>query len=409
MKADFLRVVIPVLIIACPIAPDRAGAQATADRIVNSVGNVMPRDAAPLERQVYSFHLPEPTTLDIGIAVYEATGAVFSFEALTRLDHNNELTPAAADRWEASPDGRRWTFHLRKGAKWSDGRPVTAHDFEYAFKRMVDPASANRNASFYYEIEGAKAFNQGLVKDSDAVGVEAVDDYTLVIRTTLPCPYLPYIASFPTSVPVPRWQVEKFGPGWTEPGRFVTNSTFKLDSWDHGSRFEFVLDPNYNGPHKGFVERIVGKFVDTRMMAGGTLAYENDEIDFQVITPIDLPRIRSHPRLSSELDLSKDFLTHFLFFNADYPPFDNLKVRQAISHAIDRQVICRVLLQDTGVPAFSMLPPGFPGHAGGKYSDIQRFDPELARKRLREAGYPGGQGFPRIEMWINNVGRQQVG
>ena len=389
-------------------SPEAKADQAPDTRVVNAVGKAMPPDAAPLSQQVYSFLLPEPTTLDIGIAVYEATGAVFSFEALTRLDHNNELVPAAAESWEASPDGMRWTFHLRRGARWSDGRPVTAHDFEYAFKRMIDPASANRNASFYYEIEGARAFNQGLTRDSSTVGVRAVNDYTLVIQTTLPCPYLPLITSFPTSVPVPRWQVEKYGPGWSEPGRFVTNSTYKLESWDHGSRFEFVLDPNYNGPHKGYVERIIGKFLDTRMMAGGTLAYENDEIDFQDLSPIDLPRIRKHPRLSRELDISKDFITHFLFFNADFPPFDNLKVRQAISHAIDRAAICRVLLQGTGVPAFSMLPPGFPGHAAGKYRDVQRFDPERAKQRLREAGYPDGRGFPRIELWINNVGQQQV-
>ncbi len=233
------------------VAQDDSAPPKPDTRPVNTVGKAMPPDAAPLARQVYSFHLPEPTTLDIGIAVYEATGAVFSFEGLTRPDHNNELMPAAAERWESSPDGTRWIFHLRTGAKWSDGRPVTAHDFEYAFKRMVDPASANRNASFYYEIEGAKAFHQGLTRDAGSVGVRAVDDHTLVIQTALPCPYLPYIASFPASVPVPRWQVEKYGPGWSEPGRFVTNSTFKLDAWDHGSRFEFVLDPNYNGTPQG--------------------------------------------------------------------------------------------------------------------------------------------------------------
>ena len=408
MKLVRLLVFISLVIAVVTGPPAATADQAPDRRVVNTVGKVMPPDAAPLAQQVYSFLLPEPTTLDIGIAVYEATGAVFSFEALTRLDQNNELTPAAAESWEASPDGTRWTFHLRKGARWSDGRPVTAHDFEYAFKRMIDPASANRNASFYYEIEGARAFNQGLSRDPSTVGVRAVDDYTLVIRTTLPCPYLPLITSFPTSVPVPRWQVEKYGTGWSEPGRFVTNSTFKLESWDHGSRFEFVLDPNYNGPYKDFVERIIGKFVDTRMMAGGTLAYENDEIDFQDLTPIDLPRIRKHPRLSKELDISKDFITHFLYFNPDFPPYDNLKVRQAISHAIDRDAICRVLLQGTGVPAFSMLPPGFPGYAAGKYRDVQRFDPERAKQLLREGGYPGGRGFPRIELWINNVGRQQV-
>mgnify|MGYP001289715954 CR=1 FL=1 len=225
----------------------------------------------------------EPTTLDISIAVYKAKGAVFTFEGLTRLDHNNELTPAAAERWGVSPDGKKWTFYLRKGALWNDGRPVTAHDFEYTFKRLLDPNSGNTTAVFYYEIKGAKAFNQGKSTDSNTVGVKAVDDYTFVVETESPCPYFPLIASFPTSGPVPRWQVEKYGPKWTEPGNCVSNSSYRLDTWDDGRSMSFVLNPYYTGPNKGFLERITGLFYTGA--EPGTLPYENNEVDLHRATP----------------------------------------------------------------------------------------------------------------------------
>ncbi|MDP7236786.1 MAG: peptide ABC transporter substrate-binding protein [Candidatus Latescibacteria bacterium] len=376
--------------------------------IVNTVGKTMPSDAAPLAQQVLRMLHEEPTTLDISIAVYKAKGAVFTFEGLTRLDHNNELTPAAAERWDVSPDGKKWTFYLRKGALWSDGRPVTAHDFEYTFKRLLDPNSGNTTAVFYYEIKGAKAFNQGKSTDSNTVGVKAVDNYTFVVETESPCPYFPLIASFPTSGPVPRWQVEKYGPKWTEEGKCVSNATFKLTEWRQGSHYEFTLDPNYNGPHKAFIERVVGKFSNLTMMPGNTLAYENNEIDFQNITPGDVARIKKDSQLMKELDISAGFQTHYLYFDTRTAPFNNLKVRQAFAHAIDRDILCRILLQGIGQPAYSMLPPGFPGHAGGKFKDTQRFDPAMAKSLLMEAGYPNGRGFPRYELWINSVNNRNV-
>ena len=368
----------------------------------------MPSDAAPLAQQVLRMLHEEPTTLDISLAVYKAKGAVFTFEGLTRLDHNNELTPAAAERWDVSPDGKKWTFYLRKGALWSDGRPVTAHDFEYTFKRLLDPNSGNTTAVFYYEIKGAKAFNQGKSTDSNTVGVKAVDDYTFVVETESPCPYFPLIASFPTSGPVPRWQVEKYGPKWTEEGKCVSNATFKLTEWRQGSHYEFALDPNYNGPHKAFIERVVGKFSNLTMMPGNTLAYENNEIDFQNITPGDVARIKKDPQLMKELDISAGFQTHYLYFDTRTAPFNNLKVRQAFAHAIDRDILCRILLQGIGQPAYSMLPPGFPGYAGGKFKDTQRFDPAMAKSLITKAGYPNGRGFPRYELWINSVNNRNV-
>ena len=368
----------------------------------NTVGKVMPPDAAPLDQQIYRWLLIEPTSLDANVAIYQAQSGVFAFEGLTWLNHDSELVPGAADRWESSEDGTIWTFYLRKDAKWSDGRPVTAHDFVYTFIRAVDPASANVYAFFYYPIKGAKAFSQGKTKDRSTIGVRAVDDYTLVIETDGPCPYLPQITAFTGSGAVPRWQVEKYEEKWTEPEYCVTNSTFKLERWDAGQSFEFVLNPYYNGPQKAYLERLIGTFIGAET-AVSTLPYENNEVDFQRVMAREIPALRNHPVLGMELAFYSAFDTYFLIFNTEEKPFDDLRVRQAISHVIDREVLSNVVLQGTATPAYSMLPPGYPGDAGHTLDNIQRYDPDAGRKLLAEAGYPNGRGFPRKDLILRGA------
>ena len=169
----------------------------------------LPPDAAPPERQVYRYFSGEPSSLDVSVALYESLGSAFLFERLCMLDHSDELIPGAADRWENSSDGRTWTFYLHPGARWSDGTPVTAHDFEYTYKRLLHPDSGNVYAFFYYDIKGARAYNQRKTYDPNGLGVRAVDDLTLVIETEEPCAYFPYVTSYTASSPVPSWQVEK--------------------------------------------------------------------------------------------------------------------------------------------------------------------------------------------------------
>lgn len=366
----------------------------------NRVGKVMPADAAPAAQQVFRYLLREPTSLDISVVTYNADGTQFLFERLVMLNENNEMVPGAAERWERSADGKTWTFHLRKGARWSDGRPVTAKDWEYTYKRLIDPTSGNVFAFFYYDIKGAKAVNQGRVKDLNAVGVRAVDDRTFVIETERPCPYLPYITSFPTSAPVPRWQVEKFGKKWTEPGNCVSNSSYRLETWEHGRQMTFVLNPFYDGPNKGYLERIIGLFYTG---TPGTLPYENNEVDRHVVDAMDIERVARDPVLSKQLDKSPFPATWYLFFKTAQPPFNNVKVRQAIAHAIDRERLCSVVLRGTVVPAYTMIPPTLPGYVGQKYRALQEYDPALARRLLAEAGYPGGKGFPATDLWLRQA------
>ena len=366
----------------------------------NSIGKALPPDAAAAEHQIFRYLMVEPLNYDISIALYEAQGAVPLFERVAMLNEDLELVPAAATAWEVGEDGLTWTFHLREDGKWSDGRPVTAHDFEYTFKRFLGPAEASAYAFFYYDIKGARAFNHGETDDPGAVGVRAVDRFTLEVETDLPCPYLPYIMAFSASGPVPRWQIEKYGRRWSEPGTFGSNSSYTLTDWQKGQNATLSLNPFYTGPHMGYLEKIIQNFITGE---GGTAAYENGEVDYQRIYVSDLAHLENDPAVRDQIVRYAFPETAYLFFRTAIPPFDNIKVRQAISHAIDREAICQIALRETAIPAYSMLPPNFPAASTEDLKGVQAYDPTLARRLLAEAGYPEGKGFPRVDFWIGKT------
>ena len=222
-----------------------------APAVFNSIGKQLPQDAAPLQYQTYLFMRDEPASLDVSVNLYVGQWNEFLFETLVAKDENGDLIPAAADRWEISPDGKTWTFYLRKTGKWSDGRPVTAHDFVYTYRRALSYETANPYAAFYSDIVGAKTFSQTPDADPEILGVKAIDDHTLTVEATHPAPYLGLILSVPTSMPVPRWQVEKYGPKWTEEGNCVTNSSYRLTEWKHGSHMDFRTQSLLRWSHQG--------------------------------------------------------------------------------------------------------------------------------------------------------------
>lgn len=365
----------------------------------------LPEDAAPVERQVFRYLAAEPKSMDMGVALYGAGGSEFLFERLCMFGLDGDLLPGAAERWESSEDGKIWTFYLRPEARWSDGRPVTAHDFEYTFKRFLHPDAGNVYAFLYYDIKGAKAYNQRQITEVDSVGVRAVDDYTLVIETEQPRAFLPYITAYHTSSPVPRWQVEKYGDRWTEAGKCVSNSAFQLEKWVPGQYLTFGLNPYYEGPNPGHVRQIVrvfsaqvGAVSSTNDL--GLMPYENNEIDVIEVSPMVLDQVQNDPKLRDELWTFDAFTTIYLFFRTQEPPFDDLRVRQAFAHAIDKEGLVNTILKGMEIPAYTMLPLHFPGYVGDKHRHIQRYDPELARRLLAEAGYPDGKGFPVRELWL---------
>jgi ABC-type oligopeptide transport system substrate-binding subunit len=365
--------------------------------VVNSLGKVLPPDAAPLEKQIFRFMAGEPQSLDISIDLYHAEASEFMFERLLLRDQNNDLVPGAADTWQVSEDGLTWTFNLRPGNRWTDGRPVTAHDFEYTFHRLLNPASGNRLAFLYYDITGAQDFTSVKTSTTEKIGVRAIDDLTLEITTDRACPYLPHIVAFQGSSPVPRWQVEKYGKRWTEQSNIVSNASYRMTEWATGQFMKFELNPMYSGPNMGSVEQIVEFFSSPRL--ADLMAYENNEIDLAAVPPQDMDRIRRDPVLSQELVTFSYHDTRYLIFRTQKPPFDDLRVRQAFALAIDRDALCNVVLKGMHKPASGMIEPGYyPGLDLYDNTPYQQYNPEKARRLLTDAGYPDGKGFPTIPL-----------
>ncbi len=409
MRSIHCFTLVGLAMLGCGVTEDPDTPTLASGPVINSLRVALPDDAAPLEEQILTYFIEEPNNLDVSLDNYGVKGAdPWLFERLTMFDENDVLSPGAADRWEASEDGRVWTFHLRQDAKWSDGHPLTAHDFEYTFKRFLDPNEGNVFAFLFYDIKNGRAFSQGDIKNRDLVGVRAVDDLTLEIEAEGPCPYLPYIMAYNSAAPVPPWQVEKYDRRWTEAGNMVSNFSYKLVEWVPDRYLRYNLNTYYNGPYKGRLEEIKLKFI-TAGVHPGTTPYENNEVDLQIgITSNDLGVIEGNPDLSNQLHSNPHFQTWYLYFQTAEPPFNDLRVRQAFSHAIDRDTITRVILKGHGTPAYTMLSEGFPGYTGDKLKQIQRYDPDLARKRLAEAGYPGGRGFPKIEFWQRQANTNQM-
>ena len=365
----------------------------------------LPGDAAPMENQVFRYLAGEPKSMDMNTRLYGAGGSEFLFERLCMFGLDGELLPGAAQRWESSEDGKTWTFYMRPEARWSDGRPVTAHDFEYTFRRFLHPDAGNVYAFLYYDIKGAKAYNQRETMDADAVGVHALDDHTFVIETEQPCAFLPYITAYHTSSPAPSWQIDKYGDRWSEAGNCVSNSAFQLESWIPGQYLTFGLNPYYTGPNPGYLRQIVRVFTGQVGSVSSTndlglLPYENNEIDVIEISPMMLGQINQDPQLSKEVWRYDQFSTIYLFFRTQEAPFNDKRVRQAFAHAIDKNSLVNTILKGMMIPAYTMLPGHFPGNVGDKYNDHQAYDPSRAKTLLAEAGFPGGKGFPVKELWL---------
>jgi len=186
----------------------------------------------------------EPPTLDWNLATDSVSFTVLInlMEGLTEYDDALRPRPAVARSWDVSPDGKIYHFHIRKDARWSDGKPVTASDFEYSWKRLLDPKTAAEYAYFLYDVEGAEDYNTGKVTRSDSVGVRALDDHTLEVRLNKAVVFFPSITTFMVTFPMRRDVVERYETSWTEPGNIVTNGPFVLESWHH--EYKLTLRPN---------------------------------------------------------------------------------------------------------------------------------------------------------------------
>ena len=340
-----------------------------------SAGALVPADFRFVNRS-------EPETLDPGRMSGEPEVRIANelFEGLTRRDPKTLApAPGVAERWERSADGRRWTFHLRRDARWSDGRPVTAGDFEYAWRRLRDPATG---AAYAELLDG--------VRDFRAVGEHRFD-----VELEAPIPYfLELTALFPT-FPVPRWAVEAHGRRWFLPEHLVGNGPFRLESWRVGDRIRLVPNPHYWARGRVKLRSIDALPVENAVTALNL--YLTDAVDW-------LPR-ETPPELVDVLRERDDFysgpgmIVYFYRLNVRRPPLDDPRVRQAIGLAIDRREITDEVLRLGQIPATTLVPPGMPGYESPRSG--LGYDPERARALLAEAGFADGGGMRELGILYN--------
>ena len=309
------------------------------------------------------------------------------------------IKPELATSWEVSEDGLVWAFHMRKDVVWSDGKPVTAYDIEYAVRRTCDPATASDYAYVLYIIKGAKEVNNGEITDLSHIGVKAVDDYTIQFALNHPAGYFPSIAGMWVARPVPRWAIEKYGDKWTEPENIVTNGSYLLKEWKHEDEIVMVKNPDYYDADK--VDIDVVRSVIIGEDSTGMAMYEAGELDSTPCPLEDVDRVKADPVLSKEYVNMPDVATYYYGFNNTKPPMDNPLVRKAFSAAINRQALIDFILKGGQTPATTFTAPGLFGHIPPAEGVGIGYDPEAAKKYLADAGYPGGKGLPEVTLMVN--------
>lgn len=296
----------------------------------------------------------EPQTLDPAKSNLVDEAQIISdlMMGLTTDDADAKPIPGAATHWEVSPDGLTWTFHLRD-AKWSDGVPVTADDFVYGLRRTLDPKTASIYGYLLYVIKGGQAVNEGKAPLT-SLGVRALDPRTLEMTLEHPAPYLPELLKHQSFYPAPKHVAERYGDGWVQPGRYVSNGPFKLESWRLGDRVTVVKNPYFWEADKICLDRV--NYYPTPDVVSAERRVARGELDVN-------SRFQSnrYERLQKTLpgvartDVS--LATAYMAFNTrDVAAFRDIRVRRALSMTIDRDFITRKLLRAGQQPAYAFVP-----------------------------------------------------
>jgi ABC-type oligopeptide transport system substrate-binding subunit/DNA-binding SARP family transcriptional activator len=319
------------------------------------------------------------------------------FSGLLSQNAEGDLLPEAAASWDVLETGRRYVFKLRDHLRWSDGAPVTAKDFAFAWRRILEPATESPTASMLYSIRGAMAFHQGICQEPDSVGVKAIDDLTLQVDLAAPTSFFPYLVTLAPFKPVPQHIVEQWGHAWTEADKIQTNGPFRLQAWEAGHQARFERNPHYGGGFLGNLETV--EFSLLPEWRDRLQRYEADDLDVLDATwlpPQEAEQLRL--RHADQYICKPLAFTAYMGFDVSRPPFDDVRVRQAFGLAVDKGLLADVIGRGHLPPATGgFIPPGMPGHVEGIGLP---YDPDQARRLLAEAGYPEGRGFPAFEYLI---------
>lgn len=345
---------------------------------------------------------PEPQSLDTQHASTVQSGAVQRDigEGLTGYTPDGKLVPAAAVGWSVSDDGLSYTFELREDARWSNGDPVTAKDFVFSLQRLVAPETAALFAQYIGDVVNAKEITAG-AKDPGSLGVAAIGEFELQISLENPVPYFPELLSHPTTFPTHRGSLEEHGDQFARPGNLVTNGAYQLQEWKIGSYIELVRNPYYWNNAATNIDT-VRHFV-TPQPHVELNRYRAGELDVtNTVATESFAQMRAER--PKELHTSPAMTVYFYGFNLTKAPFaGNRALRQALSLAIDREVIAEKVVGRGELPAYSLVPPGVSNFQSRKlaYTDLTPEERHSKAKELyREAGY--GEGNPlEVEVRYN--------
>lgn len=341
-------------------------------------------------RKIYS--------LDPGKAFWvpEVSFLKSTFAGLVEMDAESNVVPHVARYWEVLDEGRRYIFHLREDACWTDGSQVTAHEFDWAWKRNLAPEIKAEGAPLLDDVLGARSYRLGETTDPDTIGIRALDNTTLEVRLERPVAYFLYLLHNPFTFPLPRTIVEKFGDNWWLPENIVSNGAFKLTYFDE-NKIEFERNHSYFAPFPGNLDGMQWRFTPDKNIELEEYSSGVSNVLFHINPgqfPPDLPEeeIKFPP---FELGLRA------LVFNPSRPPMNDLLVRRAIAHTLDRKMI----LEEIGIIAGGsqrggIIPVGLSGHSPdlGLPHDL-----DLARQYLEDAGYPSARGFPELEVTHSDI------
>lgn len=310
------------------------------------------------------------------------------FEGLVTEDPKDNPIPGQAASWTISPDQKVYTFKLRDGIKWSDGQPVTAEDFVFAFQRLMDPKTAAQYAYLQYTIKNAEKINKGEIKDPTQLGVKAIDDKTLEITLENPTPYFLNALMHYTAYPLPKHVVEAKGDAWVKIENIVTNGPYKPVEWVPGSHVSNVKNDQYYDAKDVKIDKV--NFYTLEDQAAALKRYRAGEFDILTSFPADqYDWIQKN--LPGQAHVVPFLGTYYYVLNATKPPFNDKRIRQALSMAVNREVIGPKILGTGELPMYSWVPPGTANYGEPAYvswkDEPYKQKVEEAKKLLKDAGF----------------------
>ena len=371
---------------------------------------------------------PNPETLDpaLNAAIDGGNTLLTIEEPLLIIDENNEVQPGQAESYTVSDDGLTWTFTLRDGLKWSDGSDLTAADFEYSFKRIASPDTAAPYAETvvgmidgYQDAIGNpdEDGNTTTDPDWDALNVHASEDgKTLTIQLSYPCSYFDKLAAFVATAPVQQATVEANGDAWcTEPDTFICNGPYMITEWTPSERIVLSKNPYYVGGWDS--SKIVSDTITLLLLEDSSASYAAyNSGEAQLVKDVPTDEIPSLTRAEDGGDFYLDEImgTYYITLNDQEEPFTDVRVRKALSLAIDRDYVANTIMQGIYTPATALVGPGIVDNEGYFMDNANGGEPyigsdyeanlEEAKQLMAEAGYPDGEGFPTITYSANDSG-----